>query len=111
MVGITGCGRGVDVRRCWVPCNGSRFQVKLLDILSYFILIVDINMEISMFCGYYPHFVKYPRSVDIIHISCIYPYFLEIICILWKYPRSKDNIRIFLPEFSLGTRDVPLVAR
>ena len=39
---------------------------------------------------------KYPRSVDIIRISCIYPYFVDIIRILWKYPRSVDIIRIFL---------------
>ena len=38
---------------------------------------------------------KYPRSMDIIRISCIYPYYVEIIRILWKYPRSVDIIRIF----------------
>ena len=40
-------------------------------------------VEISTFCEYYRHFVEiYPRSVDIIGITCIYLYFVEIICIL-----------------------------
>ena len=37
---------------------------------------------------------KYPRSVDIIRILCIYPYVVEIIYISLKYPRSVDIIHI-----------------
>ena len=36
----------------------------------------------------------YPRSMDIIRISFIHPYFVEIIHISWKCPRSVDIIRI-----------------
>ena len=32
--------------------------------------------------------------MDIISISCIYPYFVDIIRIFWKYPRSVDIIHI-----------------
>ena len=37
---------------------------------------------------------KCPCSVDIIRISCMYPYFVDIIRILWKYPRSMGIICI-----------------
>ena len=38
---------------------------------------------ITLFCsghGYYPHFVEYPHFTDIIRISCMYPFFVDIIC-------------------------------
>ena len=37
---------------------------------------------------------KYPRSVDIIRIACIYLNSVDIIRISWKYPGSVDIIRI-----------------
>ena len=82
-------------------------------VLHNFILVVDIIVELSVFCenihvlwilsafreistfrGYYPHFVYISVFCGNIHVPWILSAFLVCIRILWKYPRSVDIIRI-----------------
>ena len=50
------------------------------DRLRYFILVLDIIMEISTLCGYYPHFVEISTFPE------YYPYFMEISTFCGYYP-------------------------
>ena len=44
-------GHGMNFLSCWVPCNAYRCRVKLWGKLLYFIMVVDIIVELSTFGG------------------------------------------------------------
>ena len=52
-------------------------------------------------CGYYPHLWKYPRSVETIRISQIYPYFVGIIRIGHNMSYLAQNVSHVLQSFIL----------